>query len=413
VNPWVEPDEFGLRLLPALFGVLCVPVLYLAGRRLVGSKAALIAAALLVFNPWHLFWSQNARYYSLVFLLSGIFVPALYMGTEARNARWVAVGIVAAILGVLAHPTAGLVVAGFCGWLALRLFSRTLANRPLDRKTVWWGAVLALLALGVPLYLSTILSRWAAMNQAWGYTGLALVPAYVNRLSAGVSIFALAALPILWRLGEKGRAQLFALTVGIPFVVLGVLAYFVSVHVGYLFATAPFALLAAGAFLHRISATQSDAPRRWILVGACFLTVVATGLPTFVSHYLDGSRPDIRAAANHIFQHAGPDDLIVADQPGALRHYLPLSTLSIEPYRRSREQLDAMTSRLRGGSSSSKLWIVAYLRSQGGFGVQGLGRTRGWIRDQCELGASFGAVRIDYLRNDLHVYECVVTSLDP
>src|SRR6185312_1527604 len=85
VHPFIPLDEFGLRFLPALFGALGIPVVYAVGRRLVGERAALFAAALLAVSPLHVYYSQFARYWSLVFLLSAVYPYALYLGLRERN----------------------------------------------------------------------------------------------------------------------------------------------------------------------------------------------------------------------------------------------------------------------------------------------------------------------------------------
>ena len=59
-------DRFALRTLPATLGILTIPFLYLTARRLVGERAALIAAALLATAPLPLHYSRNIRCYSLL-----------------------------------------------------------------------------------------------------------------------------------------------------------------------------------------------------------------------------------------------------------------------------------------------------------------------------------------------------------
>jgi len=59
-----------LRLFSAWVGVLAIPAIYLAGRRLLGPRPAVLAALLLAINPLHIFYSQEVRMYGLVALLS-------------------------------------------------------------------------------------------------------------------------------------------------------------------------------------------------------------------------------------------------------------------------------------------------------------------------------------------------------
>ena len=61
-------SEFALRLLPAVLGAASIPLPYLLFRRVAGERAAFWAALLMCLSPWHIFWSQNARYYTLLLL---------------------------------------------------------------------------------------------------------------------------------------------------------------------------------------------------------------------------------------------------------------------------------------------------------------------------------------------------------
>src|SRR4051812_32765035 len=101
VRPFMPLDEFGLRLLPAIFGVLAVPTFFFVARRLVSERAALLGAFLLTVSPVLISYSQLGRYWSLVFLLSTVYPYALYLGLRDRNRRAVVLGIVTGILGVL------------------------------------------------------------------------------------------------------------------------------------------------------------------------------------------------------------------------------------------------------------------------------------------------------------------------
>jgi len=58
--------EWGLRSLSALAGVATIPVAYLIARELRGARAGVIAAALVAVNPMLLWYSQEARAYSLL-----------------------------------------------------------------------------------------------------------------------------------------------------------------------------------------------------------------------------------------------------------------------------------------------------------------------------------------------------------
>jgi 4-amino-4-deoxy-L-arabinose transferase-like glycosyltransferase len=81
---WTVPfgdSEFALRSVSALAGIALIPVLYLAARDLVDRRAGLIVAWLAAVNPLLVWYSQEARSYSLMLLFTAagflFFVRAL------------------------------------------------------------------------------------------------------------------------------------------------------------------------------------------------------------------------------------------------------------------------------------------------------------------------------------------------
>src|SRR5205809_3615402 len=63
-------SEVGLRSLSAVIGIATVPVAYAAATALVSRRAGLITAALVATSPFLVWYSQEARSYSL-FVLTG------------------------------------------------------------------------------------------------------------------------------------------------------------------------------------------------------------------------------------------------------------------------------------------------------------------------------------------------------
>jgi mannosyltransferase len=70
--------EAGLRSLSALFGVGAVAGVYLAGAKLASARAGLIAASLAAVSPFLIWYSQEARAYELLALLSALSLAFLF-----------------------------------------------------------------------------------------------------------------------------------------------------------------------------------------------------------------------------------------------------------------------------------------------------------------------------------------------
>jgi hypothetical protein len=65
----VGAGPLAVRLLSALVGTATIPLLYLVGKRLFGTRAGVLAALLLAISPFHIYYSQEVRMYGLVTLL--------------------------------------------------------------------------------------------------------------------------------------------------------------------------------------------------------------------------------------------------------------------------------------------------------------------------------------------------------
>jgi mannosyltransferase len=103
--------EAGLRSLSALFGTLAVPVAWRAAREWFDSpRAGLVAAALVAVNPFFVWYSQEARSYSLLVLMAALSLLFL----ARRSYGWWALS---AALALLAHYFAIFLIVPEAAWL--------------------------------------------------------------------------------------------------------------------------------------------------------------------------------------------------------------------------------------------------------------------------------------------------------
>src|SRR3954453_11590901 len=110
--------EAGLRSLSALFGTLAVPAAWRAAREWFGSpRAGLVAAALVAVNPFFVWYSQEARSYSLLVFATALSIWALARALKDPTRRNLALWAGAAVLALLSHYFAGFVVVAEAAWL--------------------------------------------------------------------------------------------------------------------------------------------------------------------------------------------------------------------------------------------------------------------------------------------------------
>ncbi|MGE5464656.1 MAG: glycosyltransferase family 39 protein, partial [Syntrophothermus sp.] len=76
------------RLLSVLFGTATIPIIYLIGRRLSGVVMGVAAAVFLAFSPYHIYYAQEARMYTLLTFNVAVATYALVrLLTDPRSAR--------------------------------------------------------------------------------------------------------------------------------------------------------------------------------------------------------------------------------------------------------------------------------------------------------------------------------------
>jgi uncharacterized membrane protein len=133
--------EATVRLLSVIAGVATVPAVFAVGTRLFGARVGLTAALLLSLHAFHVRYSQEARSYALVVLLTVLSSYLFLISTQARS-RWIRAGyIVVSTLAVYAHY--------FALWVLLAHWLSVLAVRgPLvPRRWVIVSAVVILLLI--------------------------------------------------------------------------------------------------------------------------------------------------------------------------------------------------------------------------------------------------------------------------
>jgi hypothetical protein len=96
----VGTDEFSLRMFSVLLGVAALPLMYRIAARFGGPYVGLGAMMLLVFSPYHVLFSQEARSYSLLFLLC-LCALELFLSLRENPVRWKWIALSAVSAGIL------------------------------------------------------------------------------------------------------------------------------------------------------------------------------------------------------------------------------------------------------------------------------------------------------------------------
>lgn len=99
-------SEFALRVPSLFFSVLLAPLVFAIGKRLVGERAALLAALLTALSPMLLWYGQEARMYTMAPFLALLSTYALLRVLDRHAPHgwlWAAVYVVATVAMLLTH----------------------------------------------------------------------------------------------------------------------------------------------------------------------------------------------------------------------------------------------------------------------------------------------------------------------
>jgi mannosyltransferase len=105
-----------IRLGSLLAGVATIPLTYLLGVWTVGRRAGLVAAALIAFSPYLIFYSTEARAYALVMCLVLLSTLALWRALQTRRTLWWAAYAALSCSSMYAHYPAVFVLLAQVGW---------------------------------------------------------------------------------------------------------------------------------------------------------------------------------------------------------------------------------------------------------------------------------------------------------
>jgi 4-amino-4-deoxy-L-arabinose transferase-like glycosyltransferase len=122
--------DLALRYPSTLLGVLGIVLTYQLGRNIRSKHLGLWAAGITTLAPYHVFYSQEARMYSLLYCLACVIMLAYIRLWRGGGLGWWTAFVLASAAGLWTHFFAGFVIAVVGGHFCLLRLWRTDSGRP-------------------------------------------------------------------------------------------------------------------------------------------------------------------------------------------------------------------------------------------------------------------------------------------
>lgn len=340
-------SEWSARLAPALIGVFTIPILYFPIKKIFGSTIALVSMLLLAVSPWHLYWSQNARFYSLLLLFYTLALFAFYFALEEKRPHYLLLSLLLLALATRERLIALFFVPVVLSYLVL------LSILPFERPA--WLRPRNLILVFLPSLFFALVFAWPYLRHLSGWMiGFGRVNNNPIWLLSGVVYYAriptvcMGALGALYLLVRKDRAALFlSLGAVIPLLAIMVLSLFHYTANRYVFVSLPsWIILASVAAVEILRRSQENV--RILAVGVLlFLLLDPVGEDLLYYRYQNGNRDNWRAAFAVVRQQKSEGDVVVSNAPLLANYYLQEKT-------RAMKELDPADIK----ESQERIWFV-------------------------------------------------------
>jgi mannosyltransferase len=305
--------EVGLRSLSALAGTAFVPVAYAAGAELSSRRTAFVIGALAAVSPLLIWYSQEARSYSLLVLFAGLsflfFVRQLREPRDSTLVLWT----IASALAIATHYFAGFVVAPEAGWLLLRAQDRRRPAVAIGALLVVAGALLPILIRQRKLDLTSFITQ-TSLAKRTAQVAKQFIVGYASPLETAVTVAgALLVAYGLWlawsRLVERERRAAFvALFVGVTAVAVPIVLALLGTDYldtrNVIAAWLPLMLVPAMGYAARQAGRSGMAAFAALCALSVFVTVSVWANPSY-------QRDDVRGLAHALGKVTVPRAIVV------------------------------------------------------------------------------------------------------
>lgn len=325
-------SEWSARLAPAFIGTLSLPLLYFPVSRAIGRNSALISSALLAVSTWHLYWSQNARFYVLLLLFYTFALLAYYLSLEEDDPRLMVLSLLCLGLALKERLLALFVVPILVGYTLILLALKD--RRPPGLKARNLGIFF------IPLIVICGAFAWPFLRDIPGWLdGFGRVNNNPFWLTAGtfyylsLPVVLIAAFSALYFIKRGNRlAILAALGAALPLLFIMLLSLFQYTANRYVFITLTSWIILAGMGVAELFRSL-EGEKRILAFGVLAISLgVSLGDDVLYFRFQNGNRDNWKGAFEFVARNKAPEDLVVTGNRVIAEYYLKQPVVSFSQY---------------------------------------------------------------------------------
>lgn len=325
-------SEWSARLAASVIGILTLPVLFILVRRIFDPVTALLSSFLLAVSPWHIYWSQNARFYTALLLFFTLALLFFYLGIEEDRPWYLVFALGMLVLALAERLLAAFLVPIAVGYVFLLKFL-PFAKPPglrLRNMVLFFGPGLigaVFIAFTVPvlqspgLYLNAF--GFVNNNPFWILGGVVF---YI-----GIPLVCMGAFGAIYLLLQKNRAALLlSLAAIIPLLAILVISLFQYTANRYVFVSLTSVVVLAAVAAKELW-WQLTGRTKFLGVGVLLILLLAPmGDNLLYYRYQNGNRDDWKGAFAFIASEKEEGDIVVTTHRELADYYMQEETVRMQ-----------------------------------------------------------------------------------
>lgn len=308
-------NEFVLRFIPALLGVLVIPLVYIVGKEFFDRNAGIIAAAAVTFSPFLIYYSQEARAYSMMFFFVAAAMVFFLLALKSNSLRdWGLFGLFAA-LAFWSHFYAIVIIASLVLYALYVQAGKILKDIKNALPLAAGVGVFAVLCLPIFLVTLDLFARRSAGAPTFGIQGFGLIIETFYQLS-GSSMIAMVLLLVLFIIGivqafitDRNKGVLLVSVVVLTFALSYFLSFRIPMQPRYLIFLSLIYFLGVALAYRPVCSLVSN---RAVVYGFIVLVIlIGVTTPLFMQLYSGYSKEDWRGLSGQVSKITSSGDYVV------------------------------------------------------------------------------------------------------